>query len=177
MRVRNRCKGSLISWVLILGALFVFVSQSLLLFWEIRSETFNPLGKYTNGEIHNAVRVSGFPEVNADEDVRMSWTRCLNSDEPVQVLINAHWGTVTPRGTNIVTALDSPLTREPGCHDLSYSLDVPDEVVERTKELEKETGRTVVWQIKGSDTPIDGNGSRGAIKYWEIDPLVVNVSP
>ena len=40
-----------------------------------------------------------------------------------------------------------------------------------------ETGRTVVWQIKGSDTPIDGSGNRGAIKYWEIEPLVVNVSP
>lgn len=151
----------------------VFLAQSFLVGYELLSGPYDPLGDDPSYYVVNSKEGGDLPVVHINEDVKMDADRCVEADHPVDVLVNASWATVAPRGTSITSVENASLVRQPGCSASDLSVDIPEGVVERTKELQERGHERVVWKISGYDTPIDQNGEPGVVVPWQTNEFVV----
>lgn len=114
-------------------------------------------------------------------EFRVTASKCNNSSEAVRKRSHRYYSSVSPRGSDIVD-VDSFTLMIPGCTTRTIADPfvnvVPKTVLDRAVELSRSGGGNVtLWQLKGEEVPLDGNGNSGVSAFWQTDTFGIRIVP
>lgn len=158
---------------LLLLAAVMAVLAAAVVWAEVRDpDPWSPL-HYTNPQtVTSRVNLlSGAPAARIGDTVNVTGEKC--SDEEVDILAVTAWKPVDPRGPSIVTEPEHAATREAGCVTSRFQNEIPDEVVEVVRRQHASGYPAPMWQIQGSETPIDADGRFGSVEVWTTEPFAI----
>lgn len=131
--------------------------------WELRSiqHEYDPLGEFPEQEVLNANK-----QVAAGGTAIIKGTKCNDTDERVIISGELRWTAVDPPGTSFLVLAgvgDLP----PGCETNVFRNPVPEEVAELAAD------GLVMWQVIGTNWPIDEDGNRGRPRDFRSEAFEV----
>lgn len=155
--------------VFVLGVLSfaMLILAGAVIFAEIREPgIWDPLGEYPPQTVTSRVAGVPGPAATLDDTVDVEAVKCgPDSGGPVTVRTTLVWRSIDPRGAAWSRG-ESQTEREPGCAALSFHNAIPPQVVELVEAQHEAGFDRPVWEITGSETPIDDDGTEGAPRRW-----------
>ena len=146
----------------LVAAVFINLGETA---WHLRrhADQYDPLGEFPEQVVLNEDHL-----VPVDSFAIIEGTKCNDSDETVTVAGEVSWRSVDPPGIAFVV-LAGVGKLDPGCTTQTFHNPVPDEVAELAAE------DVIMWEINGTNWPIDENGNRGSPRDFRSERFEVQV--
>jgi hypothetical protein len=159
--VTTTTKATRVTLVL-LGIAIVLNVMAVAWWMFLRDRPYDPLGRYP-------VQTVESHQVSIDGRVAVTGVKSNDSDETVHVVGELRWQSLQPPGTLYLVAV-GVAERPPGCTTYHYQNPIPEPVIADIMD-----GGSTVWQITGTEWPIDDHGNRGEPRSYRSEPITVDV--
>lgn len=167
--VAHKARRSAVAVSVLAAALLILAGA--ILFAAIRKpEPFSPLGPYPQQQVDEPRDNTDTPVVSLSNPVVHVNGRKCNDGSGYVITGTVSWQSLRPRGTSIRTG-EGQRDAIPGCTRFRYRDDIPDDVLAIMRR-QVDDGLAPLWQITGTEVPINGDGE-GVPLTWATEPFEI----
>lgn len=147
----------------------------------ISQQRWDPLGEFPIQTVTNTVEgretssmagasVRSTPTLFWDEEVLVTGIKCVKEGEgdengQVDITSTLYWSAIEPPGS-LYEVGHGANKRGPGCIASDYANPIPNQVMDRLKELKRRGVEESVWIIHGEEIPVKEDGTKGKERDW-----------